>query len=129
MNSRSSETYSSVRIQVWHQTEGHKGAQSDGASFVTAGTALSGPQREKMLPNSSRIMVYLGRLNEYITVFSKSSAIRDSCAQQSVRNTDTRAHSHGRYRYQSRRPDDGQTQGEKGRALFQARVEMAGYQR
>ena len=116
MNSRASETYSSVRIQVWHETEGRKGAQSDVASFVTAGTALSGPQREKLVPNSSRILVYLGRLNEYITVFSKSSA---TAARGRVRDTDTTAHhSHGRYRDQSRRPDDGQTQGEKGRALF-----------
>ncbi len=53
------------------------------ASFVTAGTALSGPLREKLVPNTSRIMVYLGRLNEYITAFSKSSAT-DNCAQQSV---------------------------------------------
>ena len=42
------------------------------ASFVTAGTTLSGPLKEKLVPNSSRLVVYLGRLNEYITAFSRS---------------------------------------------------------
>jgi hypothetical protein len=69
-SSRSNESFSSVRVQIWHE-EGtaRKGSQSDGASFVTAGTAVSGPLRERRVPNLSRLLVFLGRLDEYITVF------------------------------------------------------------
>lgn len=71
-SSRSNESFSSVRVQIWHE-EGalRKGPQSDGASFVTAGTAVSGPLRERRVPNLSRLIVFLGRLDEYITVFSE----------------------------------------------------------
>lgn len=74
-SSRSNETLSSVRVQIWHEEGGggagaRKGSQSnDGASFVTAGTAVSGPLRERRVPNLSRLIVFLGRLDEYITVF------------------------------------------------------------
>jgi hypothetical protein len=68
--SRSSTQFSSARLQIWHEEEGRNNAQSDVASFVTAGTALSGPQRRKIVPTSSRLMLYLGRSGEYITVFS-----------------------------------------------------------
>ncbi|KAH8878578.1 hypothetical protein GQ53DRAFT_756611 [Thozetella sp. PMI_491] len=69
LNSRSYETYSSVRVQIWHEMEPRRSGQSDTASFVTAGTALSGPHRERLVPQSSKLMVYLGRLSEYITTF------------------------------------------------------------
>ncbi|KAK3682711.1 hypothetical protein B0T22DRAFT_292562 [Podospora appendiculata] len=68
-NSRSSNTYSSVRLQIWHEAQLRKSSQSDALSFVTAGTALSGPLRERLVPSSSRLMIYLGRLGEYIDVF------------------------------------------------------------
>jgi hypothetical protein len=79
-SSRSNESFSSLRVQIWHE-EGpsssssaagsgrRAGGSSDGASFVTAGTAVSGPLRERRVPNLSRLIVYLGRLDEYITVF------------------------------------------------------------
>ena len=74
--SRSNESFSSVRVQIWHEegsspagTRRGAGQQSDGASFVTAGTAVSGPLRERRVPNLSRLIVFLGRLDEYITVF------------------------------------------------------------
>ncbi|KAK3332512.1 hypothetical protein B0T19DRAFT_415851 [Cercophora scortea] len=68
-NSRSSNTYSSVRLQIWHEANMRRSSQSDALSFVTAGTALSGPLRERLVPSSSRLMIYLGRLGEYIDVF------------------------------------------------------------
>ncbi|KAK3369176.1 hypothetical protein B0T24DRAFT_631938 [Lasiosphaeria ovina] len=68
-NTKSRDTYSSVRLQIWHEAEGRKSAQSDVASFVTAGTALSGPLRERLVASSSRLVIYLGRLNQYITLF------------------------------------------------------------
>ncbi|KAK3322576.1 hypothetical protein B0H66DRAFT_209329 [Apodospora peruviana] len=68
-SSRNSETYSSIRLQIWHEAELRKERQSDVASFVTAGTALSGPLRERLVASSSRLMIYLGRLGEYINVF------------------------------------------------------------
>jgi hypothetical protein len=70
-NSRSSTAYSSARLQIWHEAEGgRRKTQSDGASFVTAGTALSGPLRTRTVVSSSRLLLYLGRLGEYITVYS-----------------------------------------------------------
>ncbi|OIW33801.1 hypothetical protein CONLIGDRAFT_677548 [Coniochaeta ligniaria NRRL 30616] len=74
-SSRSNESFSSVRVQIWHEegtsaATSRRGTQaSDGASFVTAGTAVSGPLRERRVPNLSRLIVFLGRLDEYITVF------------------------------------------------------------
>ena len=70
-NSRSSTQFSSARLQIWHEPEGRRTAQSDVASFVTAGTALSGPLRERLVASSSRLMLYLGRSGGYITVFSR----------------------------------------------------------
>jgi len=68
-NSRSSTQFSSARLQIWHEAEGRRTAQSDVASFVTAGTALSGPLRERLVASSSRLMLFLGRTGEYITLF------------------------------------------------------------
>ncbi|KAK0621215.1 hypothetical protein B0T17DRAFT_494079 [Bombardia bombarda] len=68
-NTRSSDTYSSVRLQIWHEAELRRSTQSDVASFVTAGTALSGPLRERLVASSSRLIIYLGRLGEFINVF------------------------------------------------------------
>jgi len=69
-DSRSSDTYYTVRLQVWHEAELRRSTQSDVASFVTAGTALSGPLRDRLVASSSRLIVYLGRMGEYITLFS-----------------------------------------------------------
>ncbi len=54
---------------MWHEAELRRSAKSDGASIVTAGTALSGPIRDRLVPSSSRLIIYLGRLGEYITLF------------------------------------------------------------
>ena len=71
-NSRSSTQFSGARLQMWHELEGHRrGAQPDAASFVTAGTAVSGPLRERVVVSPSKLMLYLGRGGEYISVFSK----------------------------------------------------------
>lgn len=68
-NSRSIEMYSSVRLQIWHEPRSRRATQSDVSSFVTAGTALSGPLRERVIPNSSRLMIFLSRSEQYITSF------------------------------------------------------------
>ena len=73
-NSRSSTQFSGARLQMWHELEGHRrGAQPDAASFVTAGTAVSGPLRERVVVSPSKLMLYLGRGGEYISVFSKQT--------------------------------------------------------
>ncbi|EGO57453.1 hypothetical protein NEUTE1DRAFT_121876 [Neurospora tetrasperma FGSC 2508] len=72
-NNGANDTYSSVRLQIWHEdpdsTSRRRGMQSDKASFVTAGTALSGPLRDKQVASSSKLIVYLGRLGEYVQTF------------------------------------------------------------
>ena len=72
-DNRSNDTYYTVRLQIWHEAELRRSTQSDVASFVTAGTQLSGPLRERLVASSSRLIIYLGRLGEYITLFSMSS--------------------------------------------------------
>jgi hypothetical protein len=74
-DSRSSDTYYSVRLQIWHEAELRRGTTSDVASFVTAGTAVAGPLRERLVASSSRLIIYLGRLGEYITLFGTSSPL------------------------------------------------------
>src|SRR5690606_8124008 len=75
-NSRQQTQFSSARLQIWHEVEVRsKAGSSDVASFVTAGTALSGPLRERLVANSSRLLLYLGRSGEYITLFSTSSPL------------------------------------------------------
>ncbi|CCC11509.1 unnamed protein product [Sordaria macrospora k-hell] len=73
VNGGSSDTYSSVRLQIWHEDPDspnrRRGIQSDKASFVTAGTALSGPLRDRQVASSSKLVVYLGRLGEYVQTF------------------------------------------------------------
>lgn len=68
--SRTTRNYSNARLQIWHELEGRRAAPSDVASFVTFGTTLSGPLRERLVPNSSRLVLYLARSGEYITVVS-----------------------------------------------------------
>ncbi|KAK1756238.1 hypothetical protein QBC47DRAFT_182781 [Echria macrotheca] len=68
-DSKSTDTYYTVRLQMWHEAELRKASQSDVASFLTAGTSLSGPLRERLEPSTSRLIIYLGRLGEYITLF------------------------------------------------------------
>ncbi|KAK3901929.1 hypothetical protein C8A05DRAFT_15954 [Staphylotrichum tortipilum] len=71
-SSRSSTQFSGARLQIWHELEGgngRRGAQSDVASFVTAGTALSGPLRERLVASPSRLILYLGRMGGYVTAF------------------------------------------------------------
>jgi hypothetical protein len=70
-SSKSVDTFSSVRLQIWHELDVRAGTQSDTSSFVTAGTALSGPTRDKMVASSSRLMIFLGRTGQYVTTFSE----------------------------------------------------------
>lgn len=74
-NTRSSTQFSSARLQMWHEADGRRNAQSDVASFVTAGTTLSGPLRDRVVVSPSRLVLYLGRSGEYITVFSMSLSL------------------------------------------------------
>jgi len=62
------EKYHNARVQLWHEPRSRRSTQSDGASFVTAGTALSGPIRERVVANGSRLMLFLGRADEFLTV-------------------------------------------------------------
>jgi len=87
----SSDTFYSVRLQIWHEGAERRGGtlsggQSDVASFVTAGTALSGPMRDRMVASSSRLMVYLGRLGEYVQVISEFPHFRHTACDENMVN-------------------------------------------
>jgi hypothetical protein len=71
LNARDTTTFTSVRVQLWHEPRTKRSMGSDTASIVTAGTALSGPVRERVVANSSRLMVFLGRMEAFITVFGE----------------------------------------------------------
>jgi hypothetical protein len=96
-NSRSTETFSSIRLQIWHEAELRRSTPSDESSFVTAGTALSGPLRGRLVANSSRLMIYLGRLGEYITLFSMSPAPFFTSAPYNIAAANSVLKSHGRH--------------------------------
>jgi hypothetical protein len=94
VSSRSVENYSSARVQIWHEPRSRRSTQSDVASIVTAGTALSGPVREKVVANSSRLLVFLGRSEEYLSVFGEFTLFIDLLF--SVRNWNWDQDWHGR---------------------------------
>lgn len=60
------------RIQIWRENRSDKAVVDDNMSHYTAGTMLSGPMKDRVVPTVSRLVVYLGRSEEYITIFSKS---------------------------------------------------------
>jgi hypothetical protein len=73
-SSRSSTQFSSARLQMWHEVldgRSRNPTSTDVASFVTAGTALSGPLRDRLVASSSRLMLYLGRSGGFVSVFSR----------------------------------------------------------
>lgn len=59
-----------VRLQIWH---GHASGsdRDDTGSIMTSGTVLSGPLKERTMPAISRLILFLGRAEEYISIFSK----------------------------------------------------------
>ncbi|OAL50308.1 hypothetical protein IQ07DRAFT_679737 [Pyrenochaeta sp. DS3sAY3a] len=57
------------RIQIWRENRSDKAVFDDNMSHYTAGTMLSGPMKDRVVPTVSRLVVYLGRSEEYITIF------------------------------------------------------------
>lgn len=72
VSGRTSETHSAARLQIWHEPRVRHANASDAASIITAGTALSGPIRDRVVANTSRLMVFLGRSETYMMVFGES---------------------------------------------------------
>ena len=61
----------SPRLQLWHQRRS-KVRLGDNDSFITSGTKLSTPDPERTELLSARLVVYLGRSQEFITFFGES---------------------------------------------------------
>lgn len=59
------------RIQIWRENRSGSAVFDDNMSHYTAGTMLSGPMKDRVVPTVSRLVVYLGRSEEFMTIFSK----------------------------------------------------------
>lgn len=59
------------RIQIWRERKSETTLFDDNMSHYTAGTMLSGPMKDRVAPTISRVIVFLGRSEEYLTTFSK----------------------------------------------------------
>ncbi|KAH7067158.1 hypothetical protein FB567DRAFT_599516 [Paraphoma chrysanthemicola] len=57
------------RIQIWHEVRSDNTACDDNMSHYTAGTMLSGPMKHLVAPTVSRLVIYLGRSEEFMTIF------------------------------------------------------------
>lgn len=49
------------------------GQRADNVNFVTAGTTLCGPALDRVRPRCSRLVLFLGRSEEFVTLFGKIS--------------------------------------------------------
>ncbi|KAK6350955.1 hypothetical protein TWF718_004135 [Orbilia javanica] len=58
-----------TRVQLWHPAPTNKRTIDDAASFVTVGTSRTHANPDIMRLKWSRMMVYLGRSNDFVTVF------------------------------------------------------------
>ncbi|KAK6534463.1 hypothetical protein TWF281_005787 [Arthrobotrys megalospora] len=58
-----------TRVQLWHPAPSNKRTIDDSASFVTVGTSRTHANPDIMRLKWSRMMVYLGRSNDFVTVF------------------------------------------------------------
>ncbi|KAK6528968.1 hypothetical protein TWF694_004194 [Orbilia ellipsospora] len=58
-----------TRVQLWHPAPSNKQSIDDGASFVTVGTSRTHANPEIMRLKWSRMMIYLGRSNDFVTIF------------------------------------------------------------
>ena len=59
------------RIQIWRESRSGNAVFDDNMSHYTVGTMLSGPLKDRVAPTVSRLIVYLGRSEEYLTTFSE----------------------------------------------------------
>ncbi|KAF2746088.1 hypothetical protein M011DRAFT_487603 [Sporormia fimetaria CBS 119925] len=57
------------RLQIWREGKSDKALFDDNMSHYTAGTMLSGPMKDRVAPTASRLMIYMGRSEEFITLF------------------------------------------------------------
>ncbi|KAF3918993.1 hypothetical protein ABW20_dc0109726 [Dactylellina cionopaga] len=58
-----------TRVQLWHPAPSDRKMTDDGASFVTVGTTRTHANPDIMRLKWSRMMIYLGRSNDFVTVF------------------------------------------------------------
>ncbi|KAK6340904.1 hypothetical protein TWF696_009217 [Orbilia brochopaga] len=58
-----------TRVQLWHPAPSDKRTIDDAASFVTVGTTRTHANPEIMRLKWSRMIIYLGRSNDFVTVF------------------------------------------------------------
>ncbi|MCJ1313509.1 hypothetical protein MMC25_007188 [Agyrium rufum] len=58
----------SPRVQLWHQQKSTL-RMKEGASFVTSGTSLSSADPERTVLLTSRLVMFLGRAQEFLTLF------------------------------------------------------------
>lgn len=59
------------RVQIWHENRGSHDMLSDNASYISNDTVLSGPSKGKTRPRYDRLLIFFGRLEQYMSLFSK----------------------------------------------------------
>ncbi|KAH7066102.1 hypothetical protein BKA63DRAFT_571484 [Paraphoma chrysanthemicola] len=72
------------RIQIWREIRSDNTACDDNMSHYTAGTMLSGPMKHLVAPTVSRLVVYLGRSEEFMTVFITDEITIDEKGQSRI---------------------------------------------
>ena len=58
----------SPRVQLWHQQKSSRRVK-EGSSFITSGTSLSSADPERTVLLTSRLVMFLGRAQEFLTLF------------------------------------------------------------
>lgn len=59
------------RVQIWHERRGSHDMLSDNASYISNDTVLSGPSKWKTRPRYDRLLIFFGRLEQHMSLFSK----------------------------------------------------------
>ncbi|KAH8742742.1 hypothetical protein F5883DRAFT_723001 [Diaporthe sp. PMI_573] len=57
------------RVQIWHERRGSHDMLSDNASYISNDTVLSGPSKGKTRPRYDRLLIFFGRLEQYMSLF------------------------------------------------------------
>lgn len=64
------------RVQLWHQRRSISQSSREAGTFSSSGTTLAAASPERTTLLCSRLVMFLGRAQEYLTVFGQSSSFK-----------------------------------------------------